>query len=111
MVLKEPWFVGELANTDPQLYQLVERTIQLATGPGALDDKTKLLIALALDAYKGTPTGVRSLAEQARQAGAREAEIQETLRIAYLIAGMDCLHAGSQAFSKQGMTSTDCNGS
>ena len=35
-----------------------EDTIDLAMQPGALDGKTKLLIALALDAFKGSEAGV-----------------------------------------------------
>lgn len=97
-MLKKPWFVEKLAETDPELYELVEKNIELATGPGALDGKTKLLIVLALDAFKGSGPGVKALAEQARQAGASEMEIKETIRIAHLISTMDCLNAGSQAF-------------
>jgi alkylhydroperoxidase/carboxymuconolactone decarboxylase family protein YurZ len=95
-----PWFVQELAGIDPVLYHTVKETAELVMKPGALDSKTKLLIALALDAFKGSGPGVKALAQQVREQGASDEEIQETLRIVYLISTMDCLRAGGQAFSK-----------
>jgi len=98
MQWKKPWFVDSLAESDSEMAQALERVIELAMGPGVLELKTKLLIVLALDAFKGAERGVAAVAEQARQAGATEEEIREVLRIAYLIAGMDCLRAGSRAY-------------
>lgn len=98
MQWQKPWFVECLAKNDPEMAQALERVIELAMGPGVLDLKTKLFIVLALDAFKGAERGVAAVAEQARRAGATEEEIKEVLRIAYLIASMDCLRAGSQAY-------------
>ena len=92
-----PKFVAELAQTDPPLFQLLQDTIDLTMRPGALDSKTKILIVLALDAFKGSEAGVSALVGQARNAGATEEEIREALRIAYLISGMDCLKASAAA--------------
>lgn len=92
-----PPFVTQLARTDPPMFRLLQDTIDLAMQPGALDGKTKLLIALALDAFKGSEAGVRALAGQARDEGAAEDEIREALRIAYVISAMECLKAGAAA--------------
>ena len=97
MTFITPKFVADLAQTDPPMFRLLQDTIDLAMQPGVLDGKTKLLIALALDAFKGSEAGVRSLAGQARDEGATEDEIQEVLRIAYLISTMECLKAGAAA--------------
>lgn len=97
-MLDQPWFVQKLAENDPELHRQVVQGIELATGPGALDEKIKILIVLALDAFKGSSPGVKAVVEQARRAGATEPEIRETLRIAYLVSGMDCLGASSQAY-------------
>jgi AhpD family alkylhydroperoxidase len=55
---------------------------------GALPRKMKLLIALALDADHGTPTGVAALTKMALAAGATRQEIAETLRVALYIGGV-----------------------
>ena len=101
MVFRFPWFVDEWQKHDDSLYQLVANNIELAMGPGALDEKTKLLISLALDAFKGSGPGVKALTEQARQQGASQEEIQETLRIAYLMSSMECLKASLEAYTHQ----------
>jgi alkylhydroperoxidase/carboxymuconolactone decarboxylase family protein YurZ len=69
-------------------------------GPGALDQKTKVLITLALDAAHGAREGVVSLAGQARSLGASDAEIAEAIRIAYFVAGNSVLAAAGAAFAK-----------
>ena len=69
--------------------------------PGALDAKTKHLIAMALDAIVGADRGVASLADVARQHGATEEEIGETLRIVYYIAGMGSVSSGSNGLKKE----------
>ena len=49
---------------------------------GALDRKTKLLIALALDALSKSESGVAALSKMAVDAGASEAEILEAIQVA-----------------------------
>ncbi len=83
-----PAFVEKFRNSDPKLVDLIAQLRDHAMAPGALDAKTKLLIAMALDAIVGADRGVASLADAARQNGATEEEIGETLRIVYYIAGM-----------------------
>lgn len=93
-----PLFVEEFKSIDPDLYQAACQTIEMAMAPGELDQKTKLLITLALDAYKGAVEGVRVLAAQAREAGATDGEMAEAIRLAYFVAGMDSLKTGLAAF-------------
>lgn len=95
---KLPGFVEKYAQRDPELYKAVVQVSDTAFSGKALDMKTKLLISLALDALEGANSGVISLAKQAREAGASNEEIIETLRIAYYIAGMRTLAAGNGAF-------------
>lgn len=66
--------------------------------PGALDVKTKLLIALALDVAHGADDGVRLLSARARQAGATDAELMEVLRVCYSVAGLQRLSTGAHVF-------------
>ena len=80
---------------DPELLKLIQNTNALALGEGALPKKFKLLIAMAFDAAHGAVLGVRALAQQAMKEGATEAEIAETLRVAYHLAGVGTLYAAS----------------
>ncbi|KUK31582.1 MAG: Uncharacterized protein XD63_1164 [Thermoanaerobacterales bacterium 50_218] len=93
-----PPFVQQIADRDPELYEAVVKVIEVAMTPGALDAKTKTLINLALDAYIGSERGVMVLANRARELGATEEEIKETLRIAYYVAGMKTLATSNNAF-------------
>ena len=54
---------------------------------GALPKKVKLLMAMAMDSALGTPHGVKSLAEQALEAGATKEEVAEAVRVAFYVGG------------------------
>lgn len=94
-----PNFVEEFKTVDAELYTQVKATTELAMDKGVLDAKTRFLITLALDAFKGAPEGVRVVAAQARAAGATDREIAETIRIAYFVAGLDVIKTGLNAFA------------
>ncbi len=85
---------------DAELYRLSADSVHTAMAPGALDAKTKILIVLALDALKGAAQGVQVVAAQARAAGATEAEIKETLRLAYYVSSMDVVKTALKAFEE-----------
>ena len=91
-----PKFVEDLKEYDPKLYPTVSGVVEMAYAEGgALDTKTKLLIALALDAVSGSKGGVTSLSKKAKAAGATEDEVREALRMAYYIAGMKMMSAAA----------------
>ena len=91
-------FMKHYQAHDPDLVELVEKVRAFVYAPGALDAKTKLLIAMALDAQANHPNGVTSIANQARAAGATEDEIKETLRVTYEMAAMQALVTQIGAF-------------
>lgn len=93
-----PEFISSLQRRDPELYEIVSRLMEKAMGPGALDQKTKTLIALALDASHGAVAGVKVLADRARQLGSTEAEIAEALRLAYFVSGNGILVTSMSAY-------------
>ena len=82
---------------DPELLKLVENNREVALSDGALPKKVKILIAMALDASKGTVQGVNSLAQAAMQAGATKEEIAETLRVAQFICGAGSVYTSAHA--------------
>ena len=83
---------------DPELLKLVDNTKGLALNDGALPRRIKLLMAMALDASQGTEEGVRSLAQQALNAGATKEEIMEAIRVAQYICGVGCVYTAASAF-------------
>lgn len=86
-----------IEKLDPALLKNVNDTRALALNDGALPAKTKILIALALDASHGTTDGVRSLAQAAVHAGATKEEIMETVRVAKFISGVGCVYVAARA--------------
>lgn len=85
-----------LADNDGELLKLAERGAALEMADGAIPKKTKLLIALAIDASLGAPGGVRALAAQALEAGATKEEIMETVRVAHFVGGQSRLHVAAE---------------
>ena len=85
---------------DPELLKLIDNTKSLALNDGALPRKIKLLIAMALDASQGTVEGVKSLTQQALNAGATKEEIMEALRVAQYICGAGCVYTAAHAFKE-----------
>ncbi len=93
-------FMEELNKHDPEFFEMVSVVMDKAQETGALDQKTKTLITLALDAAGSHPEGVRNLAARARSLGATKEEIVETIRVAFLVSGIPGLVAGLAAFQE-----------
>jgi alkylhydroperoxidase/carboxymuconolactone decarboxylase family protein YurZ len=87
-------------EVDPELLKLVKDTNTFALADGALPRKFKLLIAMALDASHGTVQGVKSLTQQAMQAGATKEEVMETLRVTQYISGAGAVYTAAHAFKE-----------
>jgi len=95
-----PLFISELEQTDPKFHAEMVSLFDLAMTPGELDARTKVLIAMALDALAGSPVGVKALARVARSMGASQGQIAEVLRIAYSVAGNKVLETSRAAFEE-----------
>lgn len=96
-----PGFVKKYEARDKDLFDAVVNVSETAFSGNALDHKTRLLIALALDALLGSDHGVASLARQIRNAGGTNEEINEAIRVAYYVAGMNTLVCGNAAFDDE----------
>lgn len=72
---------------DPKVIESFESLQDLALSEGALPQKIKLLIALAIDAEHGAIQGATALGRRAMKLGAKKEEIVEALRIAYYVGG------------------------
>lgn len=85
---------------DPKLLNLVNDTQKLALSDGALPRKTKLLIAMVLDAVQGTTDGVKTLGAEALKAGATREEIGEALRVGQYICGVGCIYTAARGLKE-----------
>jgi alkylhydroperoxidase/carboxymuconolactone decarboxylase family protein YurZ len=93
-----PPFLVQFARFDSDFVDQIARIRQDAYyTPGALDVKTKVLIALALDLFTGSTTGTQLLAARARDAGASDAEIAEVVKICYSVAGLQRMSTAAHA--------------
>jgi alkylhydroperoxidase/carboxymuconolactone decarboxylase family protein YurZ len=90
--------LGPLTDLDPQMLKEVQQLNAFALKDGALPKKMKLLIAMTLDAVHGAVQGVKSLALQAKAAGATKEEIMEAIRVAVYINGASCAYTAANAF-------------
>jgi alkylhydroperoxidase/carboxymuconolactone decarboxylase family protein YurZ len=66
---------------------------------GALPAKTKTLMTLFGEALLKRDDGVRLVAGVARSVGITEAEIRETVRLAFLLGGLPALSAATNAYT------------
>ena len=82
-------------KVDPELFRLVQSTREFAFADGALPEKFKILIAMALDAAQGAVGGVQALAQAAMAAGATEKEIAEVLRVAQYVCGAGSIYTAA----------------
>ncbi|SHM36028.1 alkylhydroperoxidase AhpD family core domain-containing protein [Caldanaerovirga acetigignens] len=96
-----PPFLEPVRKNDPDFGKAIEDVYSLAMGEGALDQKTKLLIALAVDAAHGATQGVANIARQLRSMGVTDEEIREAIRIAYFAFGNSILASYSAAFHEE----------
>lgn len=82
----------------PELSKGVAAVRESVLTDGALSLKVKTLMTMLCDALLAHSDGVAAIANRARAAGASEAEIAETLGVAFLFGGMPALVTGANAF-------------
>ena len=83
---------------DAEFAGVVTPVLGAAMAEGALSAKNKTLMILLLDAVRGHHDAVTEMASRARTQGASEAEINETVRLAFITAGVSGLSTASAAF-------------
>jgi 4-carboxymuconolactone decarboxylase len=88
MIGKVPKFFKELTVNDPQMYEMVMKLEGHIWDDGALTKKTKKLIAIAIAASMRDQHATRAQLAGAANLGVTKAEIEEALRVTFLLAGM-----------------------
>ncbi|MCW2652318.1 MAG: alkylhydroperoxidase [Mycobacterium sp.] len=97
--LPQPPWLGAVEQRDPQFVDSYMAMRDRILKDGAIPAKYKLLMAMVTDAIAAHPDGVRDLANNARAAGASEAEITEAVEVGYLYGGTAALVMGVNAFT------------
>ena len=88
----------KLEKVFPELLKNVTGLRETVLVEGALSIKTKTLMMMLCDALLAHPDGVANIAKRARDLGASEAEIAETLGVAFMMGGMPGIVTGANAF-------------
>jgi alkylhydroperoxidase/carboxymuconolactone decarboxylase family protein YurZ len=92
-----PW-IAALQQRDPQFAESYLAQRERILRDGAIPAKYKILMTMVVDALLSHPDGVATIANRARAAGASEAEITETVEVAYLFGGTPALVTATNAF-------------
>ncbi len=82
----------------PDLMKQVTEVQNSIMKEGALSVKTKTLMMMMGDAILGHSDGVANLCKRARSLGATDAEIAETLGVAFLMGGLPGIVTGANAY-------------
>jgi alkylhydroperoxidase/carboxymuconolactone decarboxylase family protein YurZ len=95
---RRPWLEA-LVHRDPQFADSYTALRDRILKDAAIPAKYKLLMAMITDAIAVRPDGVRALADDARAAGASEAEVTEAVEVGYLHGRTAALVIGVNAFT------------
>jgi 4-carboxymuconolactone decarboxylase len=88
MIGKVPKFFRELTTKEPEMFNLVMRFEQHIWDDGKLSKKTKKIIAIAIAAALRDQHAVHAQLAGAKSLGVSKAEIEEALRVTFLLSGM-----------------------
>ncbi|MDD1675055.1 MAG: carboxymuconolactone decarboxylase family protein [Methanomicrobiales archaeon] len=97
---KVPVIFKDLAETEPDMYQKIMRLEHYVWGDGALTRQTKKLIAIAIAAALRDPHAVRAQLAGAPKLGVTREEIEEALRVTFLLSGMPAYVYGKAAMEE-----------
>ena len=89
-----------LAAHDPEYGKIFEQLFNTTFSPGALDVKTKMLIAMVVNASTGMGYGCSEIAKILERQDITKKEIAEALRVASTVRAIQGVVTGSEAYNK-----------
>ena len=95
-----PPCVEILMEHDPEYGKVFAPLFETTFSQGALDVKTKMLIAMAVNASTGMGYGCNEIAKILENMGTRKQEIAEALRVAATVRAIQGGVTGSEAHNK-----------
>ncbi len=96
--MERPAFIEKMECHDQDFGDQMRGLSNMVMTDGALSAKTKMLMTLLGEAVLHREQGVKIVSGVARNVGATEAEINETIRLAFLLGGLPALAVGSLAY-------------
>jgi 4-carboxymuconolactone decarboxylase len=97
---KVPVIFKDLAENEPDMYHMIMRLEEHIWGDGALTRQTKKLIAIAIAAALRDPHAVRAQLAGAPKLGLKKEEVEEALRVTFLLSGMPAYVYGKAAMEE-----------
>jgi Uncharacterized homolog of gamma-carboxymuconolactone decarboxylase subunit len=97
---KVPVIFKNLAENEPDMYHMIMRMEEHIWGDGALSRQTKKLIAIAIAAALRDPHAVRAQLAGANKLGLQKSEVEEALRVTFLLSGMPAYVYGKAAMEE-----------
>jgi 4-carboxymuconolactone decarboxylase len=97
---KVPVIFKDLAENDEDMYHMIMRIEDHVWGDGALTRQTKKLIAVAVAAALRDPHAVRAQLAGAPKLGINKEEVEEALRVTFLLSGMPAYVYGKAAMEE-----------
>jgi len=97
---KVPVIFKDLAENEPDMYNMIMRLENHVWGDGALTRQTKKLIAIAIAAALRDPHAVRAQLAGASKLGLKKEEVEEALRVTFLLSGMPAYVYGKAAMEE-----------
>ena len=89
-----------LEEHDPKYGRLFSQLFELTFSPGALDSKTKLLIAMAVNAKTNVGYGCSEIAKLLKNMNVKKEEITEALRVASTVSAIQGIVTGAEAYKE-----------
>ena len=89
-----------LDEHDPEYGKIFAQLFNTTFSPGVLDVKTKMLIALGVNASTGMGYGCSEIAKILEKQGTTKKEISEALRVAATVRAIQGVVTGSEAYNK-----------
>jgi alkylhydroperoxidase/carboxymuconolactone decarboxylase family protein YurZ len=89
-----------LQENDPEYEKIFSQLFELTFSPGVLDVKTKMLIAMAVNASTGMGYGCGEIAKILRGMEVAKEEIAEALRVAATVRAIQGVVTGSKAYQE-----------
>lgn len=93
-----PPCVKILREHDPEYGKIFGSLFKTTFSPGALDVKTKMLIAMGVNASTGMGYGCYEIAKILEGMGTKKEEIAEALRVAATVRAIQGVVTGSEAY-------------
>ncbi len=97
---KVPVFFRGLMEKEPEMFEMIMKFDQHIWADGVLDRKTKKVLAIAIAAALRDEHAVRAQLAGAKQLGVTKEQIEEGLRVTFMLSGMPAYVYGKSAMEE-----------